>query len=89
MDEQLIRIFDVAYNGRMKSSEYGRLNALLSEGDNYDADAQIREIERYFEVEFSLIGFTTVEAVELATSHVEENNDWDHMEDATFLQFFA
>lgn len=89
MDEQLTKIFEIAAVARTMSTKHATQNALLSNDEVYDVDAQITQLEDYLQEEMEKIGLSVPEAIELATSHVEEENDWDHIEDAGFLQFFG
>lgn len=87
--EKLLKVFNVAYRGRLISARHGRENALLLEGEDYDVDVQVHELEDFLREEFEALGLTVTEAIEMTTTWVEENNDWEHLEDATFLQFFG
>lgn len=86
MNERVYRIFSIANEAMTMAADRARITAL----DNVDDPIeQLSQEEDFLRNSFDEIGLTLDEAVNLATSYVEEAEDYDLMEAANFLQFFA
>lgn len=86
MNERVYRIFSIANEAMTMAADRARVTVL---DDVDDPLEQLSQEEDFLRDSFGEIGLTLNEAVDLATSYVEEEEDYDLMEAANYLQFFA